>query len=287
MVLNRLGVLTDEVSANLTEALDWIAEQKLVHVEIRMVDGTNVAALSNEQVARVKEEVEKRGLFVSAIASPLFKCALDPSRPVASGDTFGQQEETVEAHFAKLDRAIEICKMLGTDKIRIFSFWRENDPQKYEQEIVEHLRKAAQIAGQAGIILLLENEPACNGGFASEVGRIAAQVASPNLKVLWDPGNEEYGGRPSYPEGYEAVRSQLGHVHVKDAYITSEGESKCVPVGSGKVPFVDQFRALEKDGYDGLFTIETHYVPEGGTPKDGTAMTLEALIKLLKEAGID
>lgn len=287
MVLNRLGVLTDEVSANFTEALDWIAEQKLVHVEVRMVDRKNVSQLSDEQVATVKEEVEKRGLFVSAIASPLFKCALDPARPVASGDTFGQQEETVEAHFAKLDRAIEICRLLGTDKIRIFSFWREEEPARYELEIVDHLRKAAEIAGKAGIMLLLENEPACNGGFASEVGSIVAKVNSPSLKVLWDPGNEEYGGRPSFPEGYNAVKDGLAHVHLKDAYITPEGQSKCVPIGSGKVPFLEQFRALQRDGYDGLFTIETHYVPEGGTAKDGTAMTLAALKKLLKEAGID
>src|SRR4051812_48227255 len=113
-ILERLGILTDEVSGNFPEALDWIAERGLKHVEVRTFDGKNVAALNDEQVREVRRQVEARGLFISAVASPLFKCALDPTRPVASGDTFGQAEETVEAHFKKLDRVIAIAKMLET-----------------------------------------------------------------------------------------------------------------------------------------------------------------------------
>src|SRR3712207_379827 len=100
MAVNRLGILTDEVSDRFDDALDWAAEQKLAHVEARVIDGRNVATLTDEQARDVRRRVEARGLFVSAVASPLFKCALDPSRPVASGDRFGQQEEDVEAHFA-------------------------------------------------------------------------------------------------------------------------------------------------------------------------------------------
>lgn len=284
---NRLGVLTDEVSAQLTEALDWIKEQQLAHVEIRMVDGQNIMSLSDEQVQQVKEEVSKRGLFISAIASPVFKCALDPARPVASGDTFGQAEESVDAHFEKLQRAFEICKILGTNQIRIFSFWREVSPEQHEQEIVGHLRTAAELAKGQGIILLLENEPSCNGGFAAEVARLTQLVASPNLKVLWDPGNEEYGAKSSYPAGYGEVKTTLGHVHLKDALVDQDGTSRCVPIGSGNVPFKEQLLALQADGYTGLFTIETHYVPEGGTAKDGTALTLKGLKSIIKEAGLN
>src|SRR4051794_25342405 len=96
-VVDRLGILTDEVSKDFQDSLDWTKEQGLKHVEIRTVDGKNVAALDDDQAREVRRQVEARGLFISAVASPLFKCALDPSRPVASGDRFGQQEEGVEA----------------------------------------------------------------------------------------------------------------------------------------------------------------------------------------------
>src|SRR6476659_7819370 len=111
-VMDRLGILTDEVSDDFADALDWVAEQGLKHVEARVINGNNVVTLDDDQVRDVRRQVKRRGLYVSAIASPLFKCALDPSREVASGDRFGQQEEGVEAHFAKLDRAISIARAL-------------------------------------------------------------------------------------------------------------------------------------------------------------------------------
>jgi sugar phosphate isomerase/epimerase len=42
-------------------------------------------------------------------------------------------------------------------------------------------------------------------------------------------------------------------------------------------------QALEADGYQGLYTIETHYTPEGGTPMDGTRMAVERLRELLEQ----
>jgi L-ribulose-5-phosphate 3-epimerase len=281
--LDRLGILTDEVSPQFDDALDWVAAQGLKHVEVRVIDGKNVVTLDDAQIRDVRRRVEARGLYVSAIASPLFKCALDPSRPVASGDRFGQQEEGVEAHFAKLDRAISIARALDAPRIRIFSFWREREPERYGDEIVQHLKRAGAMAERANVQLLLENEPSCNGGFAAEVARIVRGVDSPAVKALWDPGNEAYGGRQAFPEGYEQLKDVLAHVHLKDAYIGLDGSPRCVPLGSGTVPWIEHFRALSDDGYPGLFTIETHYIPAGGTQKTGSKMTLDALRTLLSE----
>ncbi|WJH36562.1 sugar phosphate isomerase/epimerase [Paenibacillus sp. CC-CFT747] len=137
------------------------------------------------------------------------------------------------------------------------------------------------MADKEGITLLLENEPACNGGFAEEVARLTEAVGHPRLRVLWDPGNEAYGGRSAYPEGYNEVSRVLGHVHLKDAYLQGDGTPKCVPIGQGAVPMAEQIRALEANGYTGLYTIETHYIPEGGTAMEGTALTLEGLADVL------
>src|SRR5258706_5517995 len=283
MILDRLGILTDEVSANFDDALDWIAEQRLKHVEVGVVDGRNVVTLDDAQVRDVGHRVESRGLYISAIASPLFKCALDPSRPVASGDRFGQQEEGVEAHFAKLECVIAIAKLLDAPRIRIFSFWREQDPGRYHDDIVRHLKRAGAIGTGAGVLLLVENEPSCNGGFAAEVAQIVRRVNSPAVQAPWDPGNEAYGRREAFPgpDGY--LKDVRAHVHLKDAYISKGGAPRCVPLGSGSVPWIAHFRALAADGYDGLFTIETHFIPDGGTQKTGSRMTLDAIRTLLNE----
>jgi glucosamine-6-phosphate deaminase len=246
-----------------------------------MVDGENVANLNDEQVARVYREVTQRGLSVSAIASPLFKCALDPSRPVASGDMFGQAEESVESHFEKLTRTIKIAKILGTSSIRIFSFWRETDPITYEADVAAYLTMAATVAEQANVTLLLENERSCNGGYSFEVASLVRRVDSQALRALWDPGNEAQGEYWSYPRVYDDVKDLLGHVHLKDAVVDDNGKPRCVPIGSGRVPYLTQIRDLEMNGYKDLYVIETHYIPQGGSKMDGTKQSLEGLRKLL------
>lgn len=283
MTIERIGILTDEVSAEFDAALDWVAAQGLKHVEARVIDGKNVAALTDEQAAEVRKRVEKRGLYVSAVASPLFKCALDPNRPVASGDRFGQAEESVEAHFGKLERCLAIAKILGAPRIRIFSFWREVEPERHFDEIARHLRRAGDVAARVGVQLLLENEPSCNGGFAVEVAELVRRIDHPSVRGLWDPGNEAWGGREAFPAGYGAMKDVLAHVHLKDAYIAADGKAHGVPLGSGTVPWIAHFRALNADGYKGLFTIETHYVPADGSKQAGSKMTLDAIKTLLGE----
>jgi sugar phosphate isomerase/epimerase len=149
---------------------------------------------------------------------------------------------------------------------------------------VAHLKQAADAAERKGMMLLLENEPSCNGGNAEEVGRLVERVASPALKVLWDPGNEAYAGCKAFPDGYVKVKHVLAHVHLKDAKVV-EGKAQCVPIGQGSVDFVAQLQALAADGYEGLFTIETHYVPEGGTKADGSELTLAGLRKVSLSSG--
>lgn len=265
-MLERLGIISDEVSSDLCEALDWVEKQGLKHVEIRMVDGKNIMQLQDDEVKRVRREVDKRGLFVSVLTSPLFKCALDPSRPVETGDQFGQEEEDAETHLKNVGRAMEIADILGTNAIRVFSFWREAEPDKYIDDIAEYLRAAVRIAEQNGKTLLLENEYACNTRYADFLARLAEKLPSKHLKILWDPWNEDYAGRTSFPEGYNLVNSRTAHVHFKYRYLAL-----------GPEPFLSQIQALEKDGYEGLFALETHFIPEGGTRMDGSASALDMI----------
>jgi sugar phosphate isomerase/epimerase len=285
MIISRLGILTDEVSDDFTEALEWCSKRGLKHVEIRSVNGTNVLDLPPAEVARVSGEIRRRGFSVSALATPLFKCALDPSRKTVPGDLFGAKEEGLDAHFSRLPSAFQTAREMGTNRLRIFSFWREAEPRKYLAEVSRHLQRAAEAAERAGLELLLENENACNGGYADEVAEIVERVESPALRVLWDPGNETYGGRVAFPDGYARVMDLVAHVHLKDAVVEG-GKPRCVPIGSGRTDVRGQIQALERNGYGGVYTIETRYTPEGGTPLQGTELTFRGLERILREADL-
>ncbi len=279
MLMSKLGIITDEVSPHLEEALDFATDHGLTHVEIRTVEGRNAIDLSDEELKRVHTAVQRRGLFVSCFSSPVFKCALDVNRAVQVGDVFSDKGGGVEEHFHKLTRAIEIARQLRTRNVRIFSFWREFHPEEHTAEIVQYLKQAAALAMRHDVMLLLENEPACNAGYASEVNTFVCIIDSPALKALWDPGNEAYGLREAFPSGYQAIKQTVEHVHLKDVRIDEFGKPHCVPIGSGIVPYDLQLKALHDDGYNGLFTLEPHYIPQGGTAKDGSELTLKGLLR--------
>ena len=92
-----LGIITDEVSSHLLEALDFAVIHELAHIEIRTVEGINVLMLDDHEIASVKQAVDRQGLYVSCLTSPIFKCALDPNRRVEVGDTFGCKPTNVGA----------------------------------------------------------------------------------------------------------------------------------------------------------------------------------------------
>ncbi len=106
--------------------------------------------------------------------------------------------------------------------------------------------------------------------------------------MIWDPGNEAYVGSHPFPAGYEHVRGRVLHMHVKDALYPPEDpqQRRFVKMGTGSIDYVGQFRALDRDGYSGTISLETHYQhPEGGR-EQATRESFAALRQLLLEAGV-
>lgn len=96
--------------------------------------------------------------------------------------------------------------------------------------------------------------------FRSASVKQCAECGSPRVRAIFDPGNCLYNPRSErpYPEGYEAIRSNFVHVHIKDA-ARAEPESYCVKVGEGQVGYPALLRRLVEDGYTDWLSMETHY----------------------------
>ena len=281
----KLGVITDEISQDLDKALEFCAGYSLTYCELREIGGRNIMSLSHDDLQRAKQIVDKRQFKVTEIASPLFKYNLPemPAQPSQKRDTF-MASFTEEDTEDLLKRSFEIARLFGTDKIRIFSYWRVEDPEKAFPHVRERLAKAAAMAAQNKITLLLENEPSCNVGTGKELGRMVRGVNSPALRAMWDPGNVVVLNEIPYPDGYGHVRGLFPHMHVKDAKRDpATGKTAWLPVGSGTVDFRGQFEALARDGYKGSMSLETHYRRPDGNPLESTRESLEGLLRVLKE----
>ena len=281
----KLSAITDEISMDLARALDVMTEYGGCGAELRGVWGKNIADLSSAEVRRAKEILDEKGFVASAIASPFFKCALTDDEAGETGQTHLAATRSLSDQLTLLERLIEFAEVLDTRLIRVFSFWRRGPlTAEIEDRIVEAFREPVKTAAERGVILGLENEHDCYVSTGVETGRVIGRVNSPYLKVVWDPGNAFFAGDiPPFPDGYEAVRGQVAHVHVKDAVRMPSGEDKFVVVGEGSIDYPGQFAALKADGYDGFISLETHYRSEGKTPEECSRLCLDPLRRMLAE----
>ena len=285
----KLGVFTDEVSQDLDRAIKLAARFSVEGVEIRSVWNKPVQHLNDEEVSRIRGALDKAGLRVCAIASPVFKCELD-------------DEPAHRDHLDYLRSCIRIAKALDTSIIRIFTFWKRGPSGPVWGKIKAGFRPAIPIAEEAGVTLGLENEASTYCATAAETKRFIEEMNSPALKVVWDPCNEVYAdeGITPYPDAYRLVEPWLIHLHVKDAKRDPGAkEATIMPVGEGVVDWKGQFRELLTKGYGGYACLETHWRPQALTEEEmnrpggesfsesgeyASAQCMESMISILAEA---
>jgi len=217
----------DEISPDLVEQMDCMEALGIKHIEVRGVWGKGVLDLSDEQLARVKSEMSARGFGVSAIGSPIGKIKIT--------DDFAE-------HMARFRRAIHCAKALGTDNIRIFSYFMPegDDPAVHRDEVMRRMRAKVELAEGEGVVCLHENERNIYGDVPQRCRDILETVDSPNLLSIFDPANYVHCGVTPYDDGWELLEKWTVYMHVKDSKldktVTAAGE------GDGQVAKV--LRAL-------------------------------------------
>lgn len=285
----RIAVINDEISHDLDHACSVAANEfNLSWIELRSFGHKDVLKLDDNELAEAKRTVAKYKLSVTDIASPLFKVdwkgapasKFGPQGERAKhGYTFDQQDEVLQG-------SIRLAKAFGTQRIRCFDFWRLEDQAPYRAEINDKLRKAAEKVGKQGLLLVLENEMACNTATGPEAAKVLEAVPSPHFMLNWDPGNAAAAGEASpYPDGYALLpKKRIGHCHCKSAIRKPDGKYEWAPVGKGIVDWVGQFRALKQDGYRYAVSLETHW-RGGGTPEESTRISMAGMKECLRKAG--
>jgi len=281
----QLGVITDEVTQDFEKALLWAKGYGLQWVELRFVWNKYVTEFTVDDVKRAKDLLAKHGMKVSVVDSPYLKTLLpgtkskfDSAKPDPLQSDYSQQQGILE-------RAIARAKDFGTDKVRIFSFLRVDDPKTVFTRVAAELEKTAAIAHDEGIRLVLENEFSCNVATGAESAAMLKVVQSPSLGLNWDPGNAYDAGETPYPNGYDALdKSRIFHMHLKDGVPGEKGGVEWAPIGSGKIDFVGQFRALIKDGYKGTMSLETHYLNAAKDKEASSRESMDGLLKVIREA---
>ena len=118
-----LSAFADEASPQLDEQIEALKQAGIFCVEMRGVDGKSVKDLTDKEALDARAQLDKAGICVSSMGSPFGKIGVN--------DDF-------EPHFEEFKRALELCKMLGTKRMRMFSFYypKGEDPAQFRDEVL-------------------------------------------------------------------------------------------------------------------------------------------------------
>jgi sugar phosphate isomerase/epimerase len=284
-----VAVITDEISQDFDHACFVAAREfGMQWVEVRGLWNKNLMSLASAEIAEAQRILAKYQLRVTDIGSPLFKV----DWPGAPTSKYSPKHDQFNANFGYdqqpevLEKCIEAAKAFKTDRVRGFDFWRLEDQAPYRPAINAKLQEAASQLGKHGLILLLENEFACNTATGAEGAKTLSAVPAPNFLLNWDPGNAAARGETPYPNGWELLpKNRVGHCHCKDMLRKSDAQGfEWMPVGKGTIDWVGQFEALKKSGYKLGVSLETHWAG-GGTPEESSRQSWAGMKADLQKAG--
>ncbi len=283
----KISIVTDEISADVETALELGTSWGVHAFELRGFGTRRVPLFSDFQRQRLRELLEEYDAQVVAISPGLFKLPYPPRKrerfPLQVLDSNLYQKwrdahSLLDYHLHELlPASIEYAREVGAGKVVIFSFERSPSLQsRIPDEVLESLRWAAEQTGKTGLELVIEVE----AGFWADTGTHTAElvraVNQPALRVNWDPGNAIVAGDTPYPDGYEAVREYVSHVHFKDV-IMEQGEVRYAV--NGQIDWTGQIRALAADGYSGFISVEPHMQPKVASAQALT-LRLQELIEV-------
>jgi len=236
----------DEISPDLTEQLDLLESEGVHHLELRGVWNKNVLELSDEEAARVKAELERRGFGVSAIASPIGKIGID--------DPF-------EPHLARFRRALDLAEFFQAPYIRVFSFYvPAGQAAHYRQKVMDRMFALADAAKGRNVTLGLENEHGLYGDVPKRALDLIRTLNSRQWVTVYDPCNYIMEGVRPHIQAFPMLVDTIGYLHIKDADLATR---KICVAGRGDGGIAETLAELKKRGWSGFLSLEPHLLVAG------------------------
>ena len=245
----RLSAFGDEVAAGPAEQATALRDLGIRHVEVRSAWSVNVVDLGSERLDRLARELAAAGIGVSAIASPVGKSEL--------GADF-------EAETARLEAALDAAERLGSQLVRVFSFYVRGRHDSTRDEVLRRLDRLTGRAEARGATLVHENESFIYGDTPERCLELVEAIGSPAFKIAFDPANFVQVGAAPFTRAWPLLARHVVHFHVKDAVaIPDEATPEALmasvrPAGEGQGQLRELLGELETTRYSGFLTLEPH-----------------------------
>ena len=233
--LLKLCAFADEADPKLDAQIDMMLTNGIPYLEMRGVDGKNVADLTDDEVAAAVARLNAAGLKVWSLGSPAGKTKIT--------DDFSFEEQ-------RFERLLHIADLTDAKCIRLFSFYGTEGKDEYFDEVCARLSRFIEMAKEHGVVLCHENEKGIYGDTPERCIRL--MEALPALKAVYDPANFLQCGVDTLT-AWDELAPYIYYMHIKDC----APDGQIVPPGEG----VGQIGALlsryAKAG-GGVVTLEPH-----------------------------
>ena len=233
-----LSAFADEAAESLDGQIIALQQNGIENIEIRGVDGINIADLNDDQLKTAKEKLRAGGIKVSAIGSPIGKAQItDPP----------------QAEYDRFKRVLDIARTLDAPAIRMFSFYYplEDGPAKWRDEIMERCGRFLELAQGSGIMLGQENEAHIYGENI-ELCADLLDTFKGQYKLVYDPCNFFLCGVDPR-EAFNKLSGHIGWMHLKDAK-----DGKIVPPGEGDCGLYETLKNRLVNYGPCMLTLEPH-----------------------------
>ena len=235
-----LSAFSDEYAASFEEQLSAMQGFGIKYIEPRFIDGKNISALTCEERSHAKALLDRYGIKVSAIGSPLGKIRLD---------------EDMEAHMALARGVFEAAKLFGAKYVRVFSFYAPEgkDIGDMKIDVLSGLERLVLLARKYGVTLCHENEAKIYGDTPARIRTLLDHFEG-ELACVYDMGNYVLEGVEPLST-YPLFQKDIAYFHIKDALFAGA----IVPPGCGEAK-IREILSLHKEyaKEDFFVSLEPH-----------------------------
>lgn len=276
-----IGVMLESFKLPADEALDIAAKLGAQGLQLHAMRGDFVPEkLTATDRKELLKKINDKGLIVSALCGDLGMGMSNPER----------NPEIIEKSKRMLDLAKDLDCNIVTTHIGVVP--ADRSVPRY-QIMLDACGELAEYAASIDAHFAVETGPEP----AVQLKAFLDELPGDGIAVNFDPANLVMVTGDDPVAGVHTLKDYIVHTHAKDGIKLCESNPefiyrvthpipedyfdvqyfKEVPLGTGKVPFMDYLHALEEVGYKGFLTIER----EVG---DQPVKDIETAVKFLKKA---
>jgi len=207
----------------------------------RALDNPIMTAAGRKRIATL---AAAHGVRVEGLTGDLFM-----QRPFWKAQ--GEERQELITH---LDLVLDACAAVGVGVIVVPLVDNASIQSEAQERALEEVFAArAERLIRDGLIIAFECDYA-----PQPLARLIERFPSTAFAITYDIGNSAAAGY-AFSEELAAYGPRIGHVHIKDR-VRGGGT---VPLGSGSADIKGTLQRLEREGYGGLYTLQTARAADG------------------------